>query len=208
MVFGAKYLGSTQLVSERNPPTSVRMAQAQEAVDRIKVRGGRETQLPPAQPLLGVGTFPKGPWGCGAGTRGVLAGAVTSPGHVVLQAPEGESQPMTEVDLFVSTQRIKVLTADTQVSREHGHPRGSGAARTFLFGPGISAGTPASGLCAGTACGHARAAGRRRVAPQPPTQACRVPRLCAAARGFSKLLLAGAAAFPDQAPENLRLKLL
>ncbi|XP_015506996.1 amyloid-beta A4 precursor protein-binding family A member 3 isoform X2 [Parus major] len=30
------------------------------------------------------------------------------------RAPEGESQPMTEVDLFVSTQRIKVLTADTQ----------------------------------------------------------------------------------------------
>ncbi|KAM6993293.1 amyloid-beta A4 precursor protein-binding family A member 3 [Passerculus sandwichensis] len=65
VIFGAKYLGSTQLASERNPPTSVRMAQAQEAVDRIK-------------------------------------------------APEGESQPMTEVDLFVSTQRIKVLTADTQ----------------------------------------------------------------------------------------------
>uniref|UniRef100_A0A8C3Y6W9 Amyloid-beta A4 precursor protein-binding family A member 3 n=1 Tax=Catharus ustulatus TaxID=91951 RepID=A0A8C3Y6W9_CATUS len=65
VIFGAKYLGSTQLASERNPPTSVRMAQAQEAVNRIK-------------------------------------------------APEGESQPMTEVDLFVSTQRIKVLTADTQ----------------------------------------------------------------------------------------------
>ncbi|NWS77732.1 APBA1 protein, partial [Crotophaga sulcirostris] len=65
VIFGAKYLGSTQLVSERNPPTRVHMAQAQEAVDRIK-------------------------------------------------APEGESQPMTEVDLFVSTQRIKVLTADTQ----------------------------------------------------------------------------------------------
>ncbi|NWY06702.1 APBA1 protein, partial [Nothoprocta ornata] len=65
VIFGAKYLGSTQLVSERNPPTSVRMAQAQEAVDRIK-------------------------------------------------APDGESQPMTGVDLFVSTQRIKVLTADTQ----------------------------------------------------------------------------------------------
>lgn len=31
------------------------------------------------------------------------------------QAPEGESQPMTEVDLFISTQRIKVLSADTQV---------------------------------------------------------------------------------------------
>ncbi|XP_068599588.1 amyloid-beta A4 precursor protein-binding family A member 3 [Brachionichthys hirsutus] len=65
VVFGAKYLGSTQLKSERNPPTNARMSQAQEAVDRIK-------------------------------------------------APEGESQPMTEVDLFISTQRIKVLTADTQ----------------------------------------------------------------------------------------------
>ncbi|TSM94632.1 ATP-binding cassette sub-family A member 1 [Bagarius yarrelli] len=29
-------------------------------------------------------------------------------------APEGESQPMAEVDLFISTQRIKVLSADTQ----------------------------------------------------------------------------------------------
>ncbi|XP_018967641.1 amyloid-beta A4 precursor protein-binding family A member 3-like [Cyprinus carpio] len=65
VVFGAKYLGSTQLQSEKNPSTNARMAQAQEAVDRIK-------------------------------------------------APEGESQPMTEVDLFISTQRIKVLSADTQ----------------------------------------------------------------------------------------------
>nr|XP_056723620.1 amyloid-beta A4 precursor protein-binding family A member 3 [Euleptes europaea] len=65
VIFGAKYLGSTQLISERTPPTNIRMAQAQEAVDRIK-------------------------------------------------APDGESQPMTEVDLFVSTQRIKVLTADSQ----------------------------------------------------------------------------------------------
>ncbi|KAM5261476.1 amyloid-beta A4 precursor protein-binding family A member 1 isoform 1-T6 [Hipposideros larvatus] len=30
------------------------------------------------------------------------------------KAPEGETQPMTEVDLFISTQRIKVLNADTQ----------------------------------------------------------------------------------------------
>uniref|UniRef100_A0A3Q0RBE8 Amyloid-beta A4 precursor protein-binding family A member 3 n=1 Tax=Amphilophus citrinellus TaxID=61819 RepID=A0A3Q0RBE8_AMPCI len=65
VIFGAKYLGSTQIKSERNPSTNARMAQAQEAVDRIK-------------------------------------------------APEGESQPMTEVDLFISTQRIKVLTTDTQ----------------------------------------------------------------------------------------------
>lgn len=65
VIFGAKYLGSTQLQSEKNPSTNARMAQAQEAVDRIK-------------------------------------------------APEGESQPMTEVDLFISTQRIKVLSTDTQ----------------------------------------------------------------------------------------------
>lgn len=37
VIFGAKYLGSTQLQSDRNPSTSARMAQAQEAVDRIKV---------------------------------------------------------------------------------------------------------------------------------------------------------------------------
>lgn len=65
VLFGAKYLGSTQLLSERNPPPSMRMAQAQEAVDRVK-------------------------------------------------APDGETQPMTEVDLFVSTKRIKVLTAESQ----------------------------------------------------------------------------------------------
>lgn len=41
VLFGAKYLGSTQLLSERNPPPSTRMAQAQEAVDRVKVRGTR-----------------------------------------------------------------------------------------------------------------------------------------------------------------------
>ncbi|XP_064808420.1 amyloid-beta A4 precursor protein-binding family A member 3-like [Oncorhynchus masou masou] len=65
VIFGAKYLGSTQLKSDKNPSTNARMKQAQEAVDRIK-------------------------------------------------APEGESQPMTEVDLFISTQRIKVLSADKQ----------------------------------------------------------------------------------------------
>ncbi|XP_073419127.1 amyloid-beta A4 precursor protein-binding family A member 3 [Dendrobates tinctorius] len=65
VVFGAKYLGSTQLQCERHPMASTRMRQAQEAVNRVK-------------------------------------------------APDGESQPMTEVDVMVSTQRIKVLTADTQ----------------------------------------------------------------------------------------------
>lgn len=37
VVFGAKYLGSTQIKSEKNPSTNARMAQAQEAMDRIKV---------------------------------------------------------------------------------------------------------------------------------------------------------------------------
>lgn len=40
VIFGAKYLGSTQLVSERNPPPSTRMAQAREAMDRVKVKPG------------------------------------------------------------------------------------------------------------------------------------------------------------------------
>ncbi|XP_051028839.1 amyloid-beta A4 precursor protein-binding family A member 3 [Acomys russatus] len=65
VIFGAKYLGSTQLLSERSPPPSTRMAQAQEAMDRVK-------------------------------------------------APEGETQPMAEVDIFISTKRVKVLAADSQ----------------------------------------------------------------------------------------------
>lgn len=38
IIFGAKYLGSTQMQTDRNPSTNARMAQAQEAVDRIKVK--------------------------------------------------------------------------------------------------------------------------------------------------------------------------
>lgn len=45
VIFGAKYLGSTQLVSERNPPPGTRMAQAQEAVDRIKVKPQTDGQV-------------------------------------------------------------------------------------------------------------------------------------------------------------------
>lgn len=37
VVFGAKYLGSTQIRSDKNPSTNARMSQAREAVDRIKV---------------------------------------------------------------------------------------------------------------------------------------------------------------------------
>ncbi|KAL7858163.1 hypothetical protein AOLI_G00182650 [Acnodon oligacanthus] len=65
IIFAANYLGSTQLLSDRNPSKSVRMMQAQEAVDRVKCL-------------------------------------------------DGESQSLTEVDLFISTKAIKVLNADTQ----------------------------------------------------------------------------------------------
>jgi len=65
VLFRARYLGSTQLISEGQPSKTMRMMQAQEAVGRIK-------------------------------------------------APEGENQPSTEVDLFVSTEKIMVLNTDLQ----------------------------------------------------------------------------------------------
>lgn len=65
VLFRARYLGSTQLISEAQPSKAVRMMQAQEAVGRIK-------------------------------------------------APEGENQPSTAVDLFVSTEKIMVLNTDLQ----------------------------------------------------------------------------------------------
>ncbi|KAK7116843.1 hypothetical protein V1264_002454 [Littorina saxatilis] len=39
VLFRARYLGSTQLVSEGQPSKAMRMMQAQEAVGRIKVSG-------------------------------------------------------------------------------------------------------------------------------------------------------------------------
>lgn len=59
------------------------------------------------------------------GQRNVLSSLSV---HVSSQAPEGESQPMTEVDLFISTQRIKVLNADTQVLAGSPLSRGSSSA--------------------------------------------------------------------------------
>lgn len=43
IIFAANYLGSTQLLSERNPSKNIRMMQAQEAVSRVKV----ESQIIP-----------------------------------------------------------------------------------------------------------------------------------------------------------------
>lgn len=113
VIFGAKYLGSTQLVSERNPPPSTRMAQAQEAVDRVKVKPQTNRRVgglgrPRPQGLVGQRL---GLWG-------------PPPPTAPPQAPDGETQPMTEVDLFISTKRVKVLMADSQVQ-----------------GPGLASGT-------------------------------------------------------------------
>ncbi|XP_002662889.3 amyloid-beta A4 precursor protein-binding family A member 2 isoform X2 [Danio rerio] len=77
IIFAANYLGSTQLLSERNPSKNIRMMQAQEAVSRVK--------------------------------------RVQKAAKIKKKAsPEGDAQTLTEVDLFISTQRIKVLNADTQ----------------------------------------------------------------------------------------------
>uniref|UniRef100_A0A8C2CBW9 Amyloid beta (A4) precursor protein-binding, family A, member 2b n=1 Tax=Cyprinus carpio TaxID=7962 RepID=A0A8C2CBW9_CYPCA len=78
IIFAANYLGSTQLLSERNPSKNIRMMQAQEAVSRVK--------------------------------RVQKAAKIKKKA----QSPEGDVQTLTEVDLFISTQRIKVLNADTQ----------------------------------------------------------------------------------------------
>ncbi|XP_078313969.1 uncharacterized protein LOC111130338 isoform X12 [Crassostrea virginica] len=77
VLFRARYLGSTQLISDGQPSKSLRMMQAQEAVGRIKTLG-----------TLHFGNK--------------------------FQAPEGENQPSTAVDLFVSTEKIMVLNTDLQ----------------------------------------------------------------------------------------------
>uniref|UniRef100_A0A8C9VVN0 Amyloid beta protein binding family A member 2 n=1 Tax=Scleropages formosus TaxID=113540 RepID=A0A8C9VVN0_SCLFO len=77
IIFAANYLGSTQLLSERNPSKNIRMMQAQEAVSRVK--------------------------------RVQKAAKIKKK-----VSPDGDAQALTEVDLFISTQRIKVLNADTQ----------------------------------------------------------------------------------------------
>ncbi|CAL8350845.1 unnamed protein product [Merluccius merluccius] len=77
IIFAANYLGSTQLLSERNPSKNIRMMQAQEAVSRVK--------------------------------RVQKAAKIKKKASA-----EVDTQTMTEVDLFISTQRIKVLNADSQ----------------------------------------------------------------------------------------------
>ncbi|XP_048251978.1 uncharacterized protein LOC124135719 isoform X3 [Haliotis rufescens] len=78
VLFRARYLGSTQLVSEGQPSKAMRMMQAQEAVGRIKASLNTVDELNE------------------------------------VKAPEGENQPSTDVDLFVSTEKIMVLNTDLQ----------------------------------------------------------------------------------------------
>ncbi|GMT01230.1 hypothetical protein PENTCL1PPCAC_23404, partial [Pristionchus entomophagus] len=65
VLFRARYIGSTQLACETRGSKTARMAQAQEAVARVK-------------------------------------------------APDGEMQPGTDIDLFISTEKIMVLNTDLQ----------------------------------------------------------------------------------------------
>lgn len=92
---------------------------------------------PAAQHAHGAGAGGRGPrqGEPGRGSRGcVVSWVATSPrvSPRSPQAPEGETQPMAEVDIFISTKRVKVLAADSQVPggpglgcRGHsGSPRG------------------------------------------------------------------------------------
>ncbi|XP_048489182.1 amyloid-beta A4 precursor protein-binding family A member 1 [Plutella xylostella] len=117
VLFRARYLGSTQLACEGQPTKATRMLQAEEAVARIK-------------------------WGCEGPYSGVYAAPaavfrLTFLGSVEVDedsrrrkkrpkknmveeavtkikalAPEGENQPSTEVDLFISTEKIMVLNTE------------------------------------------------------------------------------------------------
>lgn len=64
------------------------------------------------------------------GLQGVVSWMAMNPRVPLLstQAPEGETQPMAEVDIFISTKRVKVLAADSQV------PRGPGFGCRGLLG--------------------------------------------------------------------------
>ncbi|EDO37650.1 predicted protein, partial [Nematostella vectensis] len=87
VVYTAKYLGSSQIMSPQSPNRAVRMQQAQEAVGRIKV-------------------------------------VLWCSSHVTdrPQVPEGEDQPTTDVDIFISTERIKVVNSQSKAMEASGQP--------------------------------------------------------------------------------------
>uniref|UniRef100_A0A8D9F896 Protein lin-10 n=1 Tax=Cacopsylla melanoneura TaxID=428564 RepID=A0A8D9F896_9HEMI len=129
VLFRARYLGSTQLVCEGQPTKSTRMMQAEEAVSRIKVDGHHvgctqdvsppgcgsevDTGLGPGKlfrlKFLGsVQVEEEDPTCC----KRRLKKQMVEEAVLKVKAPEGETQPSTEVDLFISTEKIMVLNTD------------------------------------------------------------------------------------------------
>lgn len=72
IIFAANYLGSTQLLSERNPSKNIRMMQAQEAVSRVKVgrAHGHRDQLWQGERDARAGRARGAGLGAGDGRRG------------------------------------------------------------------------------------------------------------------------------------------
>lgn len=83
----------------------------------------------PSSPLRQAGRIP-GAGGQAAPRAAPANGARLPP---TPQHSEGDAPTLTEVDLFISTQRIKVLNADTQVSGRHRVP-GQGGGETVPGG--------------------------------------------------------------------------
>nr|XP_026497134.1 uncharacterized protein LOC113401423 isoform X3 [Vanessa tameamea] len=117
VLFRARYLGSTQLACEGQPTKATRMLQAEEAVSRIK--WGCEG------PYSGVYAAPAAVFRLSflgsveveedsrrrkkRPKKNMVEEAVTK---IKALAPEGENQPSTEVDLFISTEKIMVLNTE------------------------------------------------------------------------------------------------
>nr|XP_024218734.1 protein lin-10 isoform X1 [Halyomorpha halys] len=134
VLFRARYLGSTQLVCEGQPTKSTRMMQAEEAVSRIKVSHHAGCHLAKGSDTDDTLTSDLEVDDLGPGSlfRLRFLGSVTieeeeeGTSHRKLKkamveeavlkikalAPEGETQPSTEVDLFISTEKIMVLNTD------------------------------------------------------------------------------------------------
>ncbi|CAH0724536.1 unnamed protein product, partial [Brenthis ino] len=120
VLFRARYLGSTQLACEGQPTKATRMLQAEEAVSRIK--WGCEG------PYSGVYAAPAAVFRLAflgsveveedsrrrkkRPKKNMVEEAVTKIKVVHALAPEGENQPSTEVDLFISTEKIMVLNTE------------------------------------------------------------------------------------------------
>lgn len=87
IIFAANYLGSTQLLSERNPSKNIRMMQAQEAVSRVKVGAGRGRGVVSVDPRPSEGK-PEAPREAGVGFGLKQEGAGLGPRGCSLRSEE------------------------------------------------------------------------------------------------------------------------